>query len=113
MRTVTQFNILTASIDDIEKLQTQLANKTHHVVSVSERDEHLIFRLANPVNVVVPRDFFSPEDISTILTASHDKDIPKLTSELDLILSAQAESLAAVEVQKYEDEMEDSDDGNV
>ena len=113
MRTVTQFNILTASIDDIEKLQSQLAQKIHHVISVSERDEHLILRLETPVNVIVPRDFFSPEDISTLLMASHNKDIPKLTSELDLILSAQAEALAAVEVQKYEDEMEDSDDGNV
>lgn len=112
MRTVTQFNILTASIDAIEKLQSQLAQKIHHVISVSERDEHLIFRLENPVNVIVPRDFFSPEDISTILTASHNKDLPKLTFELDLILSAQAEGLVADEAQKCENEMEDSDDGS-
>ena len=57
MRTVTQFNILTASIDAIEKLQSQLAQKIHHVISVSERDEHLIFRLENPVNVIVPQIF--------------------------------------------------------
>lgn len=94
MKTVAQFDILTESIGAIEKLQAQLVQKVHHVVSVSERNGHLIFTLEHPVNVIVPHDFFSPEDISTILTASHNKDRAKLTSELDLALSAQAEALS-------------------